>query len=317
MLMTKLRDAFVRQTWIIAFVFMATLVFGHTYAAETNSTEVITEKDYAYGAPISMVKGYSFYQFKLPSFLYLDTAKNDFEDIAIYNADHQRVAFKLEQLPSTAVLKSVKFNYFPIATTQDQRYDQMQFEWQRGNQGVTAITSKKEVNNKQNIPNKINYLIDLSQYDRFYVDRLVFDWANAQQNSFVSLSIYGGNDLKNWYFITDGSLTRLNHLGNRVDKNSIDIQRMLPRYLLIMINNKNTSIKLTDIQGIVTDHIVVAPTWVSVTPIKKNIVKGEYEFDFKKPISLTALAFRDLKINSYAHITVYGRDKNTDSWSTV
>ncbi|MES2207015.1 MAG: DUF3999 domain-containing protein [Pseudomonadota bacterium] len=205
--------------------------------ADSNSSQLLKPQSFAYQAAIDLKGTGPFHQLTIPMAVYQSIRHGDLSDIRIFNGQGNIVPHALiTPRPVAAVLheKEQEVPFFPIHASLANASDDLSMEVQRNSDGTLISLRQSTVSTNEKDRHVIKgVVVDLSQIKEA-VHSLRIE-AEPSKNPFHAFTIDTSNDLQQWRTLkSDAQLVRLEHAGQRIEKNTVDWEGYSEKYLRIV-----------------------------------------------------------------------------------
>jgi len=224
-----------------AFILITLLSFNTLYALD--------ESDFQYKATLDVQGSHPVYKTIVPFKVYQGIRRNDLGDIRILNADGVELphAIRNFKIKRSILRKSMSLPIFPIYTSNQGKKQDLSIVIRKSATGtLVKINSTKE--NKQQSARINMVIVDASKL-KYNINSLKFDWSAKTTGNIQTLIIEKSSDLKNWRYVKRGTITQLNYLGHKLDRNIISLSNLRSRYLRIRWKNTDSGFSIKSIRA--------------------------------------------------------------------
>lgn len=219
---------------------------------DAEAAAALQPDDFAYGMPISLPENGAVYRLSIPREVYGTVARNDLNDIRVFNSSNAVVPHAL-RLPKNKngiaeVVHALPF--FPLYTDNTGGgKDGLSVRIEQGKDG--AIVNVEEGYTGAGKDRKLSgYIIDASR-QAGQVDELDIAWQDNEENFVITVSVESSHDLTHWSTpVPRATLARMRFSGHEIFRKRIRLPAGSSRYLRLSWPAGAEGIVLKQILGV-------------------------------------------------------------------
>lgn len=264
--------------------------------------------EFAYEAPITLNGSASVYRAPLTASVYRNVTRADLGDIRVFNAAGEILPHGVTLAVAEAAKRTAALPLFPLAVDPDRSRDDVSLQVEVQKDG--SIVKIKGA--QPSLPGRRIYLLDASRVDE-PLTALTIRWRVVHADGGLHrIQIDASDDLKSWRSLTQGILARLEHDGQVLERNRVELPRQRSKYLRIVPADPASSFSLTGVDGEFSAQTDAPRNWLTLAPqAPAKSEEQRYILDGKMPVDRARVV---LAPNSVARVLIMYRAKDGDSW---
>lgn len=269
-----------------------------------------SREEFGYEAPLALTTTTSVYRAPLTASVYQGVARSDLGDMRVFNAAGEVVPHGLIRSAAEVAKQSIALPIFPLALNANKADSDVSVYVEVEKDGAIArVKTGQAAEDDRNA-----YLADVTRVQQA-LTALTFQWSADETTGLLhNVSIESSDDLKNWRVIAQGTLAKLKHDGQVLERNRIEFQAQRAKYLRILPNSaiNGASFIVTSVEGEFTANIDPPRRWLILSP-SASAKPNEQIFvsDGKMPVDRARVG---LQPNSVARVTVTYQTKEGEAW---
>ena len=276
--------------------------------------------EYAYGLAIETPPGTAFARVPLPATVYEGLAQRNLSDMRVFNADGEVVPYAfvpptVENVP----LAQVPLPMFPLYVSRERGdVDGLALSVVRTPAGATTInvTSREGEVAQERVLG--GYVLDASERDD-PVAALVFSMPDVSAATSMRMRIDASDDLVDWRTIRhDATLVLLEHGGQRLVRNRVDLSPTKARYLRLSWGPARPLVEFTGVTGEFGSRPLEPPReWRTVAGSPVPDREGEYQYDLGGAFPVDRIAIDLAAPNSIVPASIFARNAANEPWQAA
>lgn len=212
------------------FMFCFFVMQSHLSLAE------VQMQDFQFQSPIETVANTPFVRVVLTPEIYEGVASANADDIRIFNANGEAVPFYYEK--DVAQHKEIQADYYVLTDLNGQAVDEYVYKSIKKKNKTIYQREFKKIPTKR----KSGLLFDLSEI-KDPIHSLKFEWKIDSKSFSHNLEIYYSSDLERWTAQGSHLLSFYSNEIGRLEKNEIVFQKSPPKYLKIILTDKDPEMR--------------------------------------------------------------------------
>ncbi|MDO9265294.1 MAG: DUF3999 domain-containing protein [Desulfosalsimonadaceae bacterium] len=286
--------------------------------------------DFAYGMPISLPGNGAVYRLSIPREVYGTVARNDMNDIRIFNSASAVVphALRLPENKNGTTEVANPLPFFPLYTDETKGWkDGLSVRIEQGKDG--AIINVEEGDAKSGKDRKPSghisgYIIDASRQTSLIHD-LDITWQTEAENFVTTVSVESSNDLTHWSTpVPRATLARMRFSGHEISRKRIRLPADPARYLRLSWPAGAEGVAVAEILGVQRrgeperERVWTAfqgkpgPHKTKPEDAKKGITAYDYDSAARLPVDRVRLRFAEK--NTLVSIRLLSRPDPEAEW---
>ncbi|HEY7700175.1 MAG TPA: DUF3999 domain-containing protein [Vicinamibacteria bacterium] len=294
--------------WTILRVWGALLVFIAVPARAQDPRK----EDFAYGIAVDPRTDAPLYRLRLPIAVYRGLTRHDLGDLRMFNAGGELVPHELWSPPDAEEVerRTAPSRVFPLASATPEELSAVRVLIESGaDRASVALLA-----GARTPAGVAAYLIDPGSIESPYVaERLVLHWEEPNEGFVRGIQVEESDDLSSWRTVASAVVADLTRDGERLLRNEIPLDPVVPRYLKITANDGPIPMTLTGVDLTLSSRTErVETAWIDVTDLESE--EGGLLFETAGPVLVEAIEVAPSERNTWTEVELYSRPDGRAPW---
>ena len=289
------------------------------------ATAAVAERptDFAYGIPLAVEGDHAFYRLDLPAAVYAGSARTDWGDIRIFNADDAMVpyAYIPPAVPAREKRPAIALPIFPLFADPDHADPAgLSLDIMRNAGGTIVSVTTRDASPAASERRLIGYLVDATSLGD-PLSALTLVWPQHLQGMTIRVRLEASDDLDRWRTLAaEAPVLDLEYAGRRLTHDRIQLPSVRTRYLRLSWPGAASPLVLSGVQGHLEERVVEPDRqWSETTAaaVSGNDNEYEFEFEFSEAYPVDRVAIVLPEINAVVPGELLARSTRDQPWRRV
>lgn len=270
--------------------------------------------DFPIAARIDVPGSGSHFRVRLPAAVYRATAQRGLGDLRIGNAAGEFVPFAFApREPVRAAPQVQALKLFPVHGDETRTsLEGLTLRVERSRDGTVVRVDTGEAPGRK-ARRLLGYLVEVPELPRA-LQALALDW-EAKEGFTGSVRVEVSDDLRRWEPAARAPVLRLEHAGERLERNRVDLPGARPKYLRLSFAGVPADFALTGATGeLAPERPEPARESLAVSGVRDPAKVHEYVFDTGGSFPVERIRFELPQVNTIAPVQVFARERASDAW---
>jgi len=295
---------------------IATLFLTASAAFAANAAD-LRPGDFASTMPMEVTSADGLHVATLPFSFFAGSQRRDLGDVRVFNGVGETVPYSL-LTPRTAEREksaALPARVFPLWAQPGAEASELSVRIDQSATGAITVIRGAEKSRKQ--ARLAGYLVDTSAIKK-PMQAIAIEWANDAQGFAGRVDVASSDDLSRWNCcIASGSLIALQHEGQTLKLNRVELPRVTAKYLRLSWPASQTTPAFVEVWVEQVESVLDAPrTWHTVIA-EAGTKAGEYAFKMNAYAPIDRLRVSLPNPNTVATVKLLARSKDDDPWHMV
>jgi len=257
-----------------------------------------------------------FRSFDLPAEVLFTLQRADLGDLRVFDNEGRAMPFQIRRKKSDRVSEQKALSFYPLPGVQDTDgvLAGVDIERNAGGDVIRIHPRKQPLENVAELP-VTQYLLE-NQETETDLDQLIFNWFQTREGQ-VSLKIEHSDNLVQWRSLVQKAvLARLQHNGDQLELNTIDLPYCDSRFLRITLLDADIGFRIEEVSAQYQQVAIPVQNWLALGQLKKQQDEsGVYGFNIRsevKPEKIQLVLFGDSEF--YLSGKLYSRQNKKSDW---
>lgn len=233
-----------------------------------------------------------FRSFDLPAEVLFTLQRADLGDLRVFDDEGRAMPFLIRRKKSDTVSEHKALRFYPLPGVQnlDGSLSGVDIERNAGGDVIRIHPRKQQPDNVAELPVR-QYLLE-NQETETDLDQLIFNWSQTRKGQ-VSLKIEHSDNLVQWRSLVHKAvLARLQHNGDQLEQNTIDLPSSDSRFLRITLLDADIDFRIDKVSARYQQTSMPVQNWLLLGALKKQRDEaGVYGFNIRSVVKPEKIQF--------------------------